>query len=72
MTPTRKYLEPMSIRRPQGVSSHREIHGKFPLGVRSRDGVMTHGGQEEWYVVSGSRRSGGMLHGGVAQGRGRE
>ena len=62
----------MSSRRPQGVSSHRGIHGKFPFGVRCRDGVTAHGGQEGWEVLLGSRRSGGMFRGEVAQGRGRE
>ena len=31
-------------RRPQGVSSHRGIHGKRPLGVWCRNGAMAHGG----------------------------
>ena len=30
--PTRKELGPTSSRRPQGISSHRAIHGKRPLG----------------------------------------
>ena len=42
--PTIKELGPMSSRRPQGVSSHRGIHGKHPLGVWCRNGAMAHGG----------------------------
>ena len=42
--PTGKELGRMSSRRPQGVSSHRGIHGKRPLGVWRRNGAMAHGG----------------------------
>ena len=59
--PTRKELDPMSRRRPQGVSSHQGIRGKLRFGVLSRDDVMVHGGEEGWEVVRGSRRSGGMF-----------
>ena len=67
-----KGLGPMSSRRPQGVSSHRGIHGKRPLGVWRRNGVMAHGGLEGWELVSGSCRGGGMLHDEVARGPGGE
>ena len=42
--PTRKELGLMSSRRPQGVSSHRGIHGKRPLDVWRRNGAIAHGG----------------------------
>ena len=42
--PTRKELGPIFSRRPQGVSSHRGIHGKRPLGVWRRNDAMAHGG----------------------------
>ena len=47
-----KELRPMSSRRPQGVPSHRGIHGKLPVGVRSRNGAMAYGGEEDgkWYL----------------------
>ena len=68
--PTRKELGPLSSRRLQGVSSHRGIDVKRPLGVGCRNGAMAHGGYEGWEGVSGSRRSGGMFHDEVAHGRG--
>ena len=43
----------MSIRRHQGIPSHRGIHGKLPFAVRSRDGAMTEDGLAEWEVVPG-------------------
>ena len=69
---TRNELGPMHSGRPQGVSSHRGIHGKRPLGVWCRNGAMAQGGLNGWEVVSGSGRSGGMFHDEVAQGRGGE
>ena len=49
---TSKELGPMSSRLPQGVSSHREIHGKRPLGVWCRNGAMAHTAAKKcgkWY-----------------------
>ena len=37
-----KKLGPTSSRRPQGVSRHRGIHGKRPLGVWRRNGAVAH------------------------------
>lgn len=54
-------MEPMSGRRPQGLSSCRGIHGKRLLYICNS--AATDGGYEQWQVVTESRRSGGLVHG---------